>query len=134
MASIGFLPSLSLSRHWFPFQNLSRQISNAYCLQAEGKLTVIWTLQTIAEKLKVTEATPLARESLKTLPYYIYRTASEQLPVYQITKRGNARGSTRIRKITGNVTQLKNDIQQSLRLKKTDVKVNSLTTHIIIKV
>lgn len=68
------------------------------------------------------------------LPYYVYRTASQQLPVYQIAKRGGNLHQTRIRKINGDVKKLRDDIQKALELKEGNIAINSITGHITIKV
>lgn len=74
------------------------------------------------------ELTPLQ------LPYYVYRTSSQQLPVYQIAKRGGNLHQTRIRKINGDVRKLRDDIQKALELKEGSIAINSITGHITIKV
>lgn len=68
------------------------------------------------------------------LPYYVYRTASQQLPVYQMAKRGGNLHQTRIRKINGDVKKLRDDIQKALELKEGNIAINSTTGHITIKV
>ncbi|MCJ1253956.1 hypothetical protein MMC24_001770 [Lignoscripta atroalba] len=72
--------------------------------------------------------------SLQPLPYHVHRTASKELPVYHLAKRGGNLHQTRIRKIEGNIMDLRKDIQQALGLNEEHIVVNQLTRHIIIKV
>ncbi|KAL8673358.1 MAG: hypothetical protein Q9168_002237 [Polycauliona sp. 1 TL-2023] len=70
----------------------------------------------------------------QSLPYHIHRTPSQQLPVYQLAKRGGNLLLTRLRKIDGDITILKEELQQVLGLKQEQISINQLTKHIIIKV
>ncbi|KAL8998461.1 MAG: hypothetical protein Q9169_002498 [Polycauliona sp. 2 TL-2023] len=70
----------------------------------------------------------------QSLPYHIHRTPSQQLPVYQLAKRGGNLLLTRLRKIDGDITRLKEELQQALGLKQEQISINQLTKHIIIKV
>lgn len=79
--------------------------------------------------------------TLKALPnpsqplsYHVHRTASQQLPVYHLAKRGGNLHQTRVRKIDGNIADLRNDLQRALGLKEEHITINQLTKHIIIKV
>ena len=68
------------------------------------------------------------------LPYYIHRTASQQLPVYKLAKRGGNLRQTRLRKVEGDLARLRSDLQEALSLESEHIKINQLTKHIIIKV
>ena len=68
------------------------------------------------------------------LPYYVPRTASRELPIYQLTKRGGNLRQTRIRKIDGDRAKLLAELQSALRLKPENITINQVTGHIIIKV
>lgn len=68
------------------------------------------------------------------LPYHVRRTASQQLPVYHLAKRGGNLHQTRIRKIEGDVESLMKEIKIALGLKEELVVINRLTGHVIIKV
>ncbi|KAL8803663.1 MAG: hypothetical protein Q9200_006123 [Gallowayella weberi] len=70
----------------------------------------------------------------QSLPYHIHRTPSQQLPVYQLAKRGGSLLLTRLRKIDGDIMKLKEELQQALSLKQEQISINQLTKHIIIKV
>ncbi|KAI9707141.1 MAG: hypothetical protein M1836_000101 [Candelina mexicana] len=67
-------------------------------------------------------------------PYIVHRTPSRQLPIYLDAKRGGNLHQTRIRKIEGNITELRNQLQQALQIPPKDIAVNQLTRHILIKV
>ena len=86
---------------------------------------------TQAATLKVV---PVIQNSLPPLAYYVHRTASQQLPIYHLAKRGGNLRQTRIRKIDGNLMELKKDLRHALGLKEEQIAINSLTKHIIIKV
>ncbi|KAI9723731.1 MAG: hypothetical protein M1812_001031 [Candelaria pacifica] len=66
-------------------------------------------------------------------PYIVHRTPSGQLPIYLAAKRGGNLHQTRIRKIEGNVVELRNQLQQALHILPKDIAVNQLTRHILIK-
>ena len=68
------------------------------------------------------------------LPYHIHRTASQQLPIYKLAKRGGNLRQTRLRKIEGDLARLRSDLQDALSLESEHIKINPLTKHIIIKV
>jgi len=70
---------------------------------------------------------------LLDLPYHVQRTASQELPVYQLAKRGGNLHQTRIRKIRGDIAALRDQLQSSLKLKRQDATINQLTGHIILK-
>lgn len=67
------------------------------------------------------------------LPYHVHRTPSQQLPVYHLAKRGGNLLLTRLRKIDGDITKLKGELQQALGLDDRQISINQLTNHIIIK-
>lgn len=88
-----------------------------------------------------------ARPVLQTtnLPYFIRRTGSNQLPIYLLTKAGGTKQQTLIRKTEGDMEALKSDLATYLGLpvnqsrsskaaKGTDIAINSLTGHIVVKV
>ena len=68
------------------------------------------------------------------LPYHIHRTASQQLPIYKLAKRGGNLRQTRLRKVEGDLVRLRSDLQDALSLESEHIKINQLTKHIIIKV
>lgn len=72
--------------------------------------------------------------AIAKLPYYIHRTASQQLPIYKLAKRGGNLRQTRLRKVEGDIARLRGDLQEALSLVDEHIKINQLTKHIIIKV
>lgn len=82
----------------------------------------------------VVKVAPVIQNPLLPLPYHIHRTASLQLPIYHLAKRGGNLHQTRIRKIDGNLMELKKDLTEALGVKAEHIAVNQLTKHIIIKV
>ncbi|KAI4111340.1 MAG: hypothetical protein LQ339_000539 [Xanthoria mediterranea] len=79
------------------------------------------------------ESPPPVPDITQPLPYHIHRTPSQQLPVYQLAKRGGNLLLTRLRKIDGDIAKLKEELQQALGLKQEQISINQLTKHIIIK-
>ncbi|KAF7943455.1 hypothetical protein EAE96_011381 [Botrytis aclada] len=64
-------------------------------------------------------------------PYFVYRTPSNQLPVYALTKAGGNLKQTKIRKIEGDIMKLKEQLEEAFFNK--EIRVNQLAKHIIIK-
>jgi large subunit ribosomal protein L49 len=76
---------------------------------------------------------------LTNLPYFVRRTASNQLPVYVVTKAGGTKQLTKIQKTEGDLDALRNDLALALGVvdgskPNPDVTLNRLTGHIIVKV
>lgn len=65
--------------------------------------------------------------------YHVARTTTKNLPIYTDYKRGGNLKLTTIRKITGDLSALKEELKLYLRMKDEDVKINSLTQHVIVK-
>lgn len=71
---------------------------------------------------------------LTPLPYHVHRTASQQLPIYNLAKRGGNLHQTRIRKIEGDVDALRRELMEALGRGEKEVVINRLTGHIVVKV
>ena len=67
------------------------------------------------------------------LPYYVHRTPTGNLPVYQEIRSGGNRHQTRIRRVEGDLQFLIRQIHEALELDKKDIIFNSLTSQVIIK-
>ncbi|KAI9850740.1 MAG: hypothetical protein M1838_005151 [Thelocarpon superellum] len=65
--------------------------------------------------------------------WLIRRTHSKNLPVYQVTKRGGNLRQTEVKKVEGDVTVLKGQLQKYLNLEPAEVVINPRTQHIVIK-
>ena len=72
--------------------------------------------------------------SFPSLPYHVHRTASQELPIYHLAKRGGNLHQTRIRKIEGDRVKLRDELQESLGLKKENAVINQVTGQIVLKV
>ncbi|KAJ5158543.1 Ribosomal protein L49/IMG2 [Penicillium coprophilum] len=75
---------------------------------------------------------------LTNLPYFVRRTASNQLPVYVVTKAGGTKQLTKLQKTEGDLDALRNDLAAALGVvdgnkPNPDVTLNRLTGHIIVK-
>ncbi|KAI5304201.1 hypothetical protein KEM56_006748, partial [Ascosphaera pollenicola] len=72
---------------------------------------------------------------LTNLPYFVRRTASNQLPVYTDTKAGGTLQQTKVQKIEGNVEALRDQLACELGIEPEsgDISVNGLTGHVVVK-
>ncbi|RMJ26109.1 hypothetical protein PHISP_03042 [Aspergillus sp. HF37] len=71
---------------------------------------------------------------LTNLPYFIRRTASNQLPVYLVTKAGGTKQLTKIQKTEGDLEALRRDLTlylDSRSSKASEISINHLNGHII---
>ncbi|KAJ5793615.1 Mitochondrial large ribosomal subunit L49 [Penicillium paradoxum] len=103
--------------------------------------------QALKEQPAAPSATPTPGKSpkkptptlqLTNLPYFVRRTASNQLPVYLVTKAGGTKQLTKIQKTEGDLDALRNDLASALGVvdgnkPNPDVTLNRLTGHIIVK-
>ncbi|KAL1837631.1 hypothetical protein VTK73DRAFT_4638 [Phialemonium thermophilum] len=62
--------------------------------------------------------------------YVVYRTPSQNLPVYEEHKRGGTLKRTVIRKVEGDSRALKTDLMRDLSLSDDQIRVNPVTRHI----
>ncbi|KAF1844073.1 uncharacterized protein K460DRAFT_408380 [Cucurbitaria berberidis CBS 394.84] len=82
------------------------------------------------------KASPAQRATNIELPppkYHISRSASKNLPIYTDYKRGGNLHLTTIRKITGDLSALRDELRVFLNKKNEEVTINSLTGHVIVK-
>ncbi|BFZ59119.1 54S ribosomal protein img2, mitochondrial [Saitoella coloradoensis] len=79
------------------------------------------------------EPVPESEVKLVQYPYYVRRTASNQIPVYSDYKRGGNLLQTLIRKIEGDHQALLAEVQEKFNIDKKDIKINPVTKHIVIK-
>ncbi|GAB1211714.1 hypothetical protein ATERTT37_000838 [Aspergillus terreus] len=93
--------------------------------------------QTLRENSPSAGAPSPAAANLQTtnLPYFIRRTASNQLPVYLVTKAGGTKQQTKIQKTEGDLDALRTDLARYLNIdpKSPDVTINRLNGHIVVK-
>lgn len=83
-----------------------------------------------APKIKTPSAASI---ELPPPKYHVSRSKSKNLPIYTDFKRGGNLHLTTVRKITGDLSALRDEVRVYLNKKNEDVKVNSLTAQIIIK-
>ncbi|KAK0926805.1 54S ribosomal protein img2, mitochondrial [Friedmanniomyces endolithicus] len=67
------------------------------------------------------------------LAYFVTRTPSKELPVYQLTKRGGNMKLTRIRKIDGRPETLRDALRVELNLGDKEAVVNAVTRQVVLK-
>ncbi|KAI1640838.1 hypothetical protein F4809DRAFT_588948 [Biscogniauxia mediterranea] len=77
---------------------------------------------------------PTEQPTPPTLPYYVGRNNLRNFGVYHKVKAGGNFKVTLLKKGEGNLQALKRDIKDALGLPETDVSVNRVTRHIVIKV
>ncbi|KAK3070795.1 hypothetical protein LTR53_009829 [Teratosphaeriaceae sp. CCFEE 6253] len=78
--------------------------------------------------------TPLPTEKCApNLPYFVTRTPSNELPVYQLRKRGGNLKLTKVRKVDGDRAVLREELQGVLGLTEKDAVVNAVTGHVMLK-
>ncbi|PWW74925.1 hypothetical protein C7212DRAFT_207641 [Tuber magnatum] len=75
----------------------------------------------------------VVKRTPKPLPYFVYRTENNNLPVYQEYKAGGNKLQTRIRRVEGDLRFLRNQIENAFQMQKGQVKINSLAGHVIVK-
>ncbi|KAF2444333.1 hypothetical protein P171DRAFT_521681 [Karstenula rhodostoma CBS 690.94] len=79
---------------------------------------------------------PSTQKTTLELPppkYHVARSSSRNLPIYSDYKRGGNLHLTTVRKITGDLSALRDELRVFLNKKNEDVKINSLTQHVIVK-
>ena len=74
--------------------------------------------------LSATGATPTATISL---PYHVERTPSSNLPIYTVAKAGGTKHLTLIRKVSGDLMALKNDLTAALPPLRSNREVGQLS-------
>lgn len=79
-------------------------------------------------------APPAVTLELPPPKYHVARTSTKNLPIYSDYKRGGNLHLTTIRKITGDLSALRDELRVFLGKKDEEVKINSLTQHVIVKV
>ena len=65
--------------------------------------------------------------------YFVHRTASQELPVYQRREQGT-KLTTMVQKIDGDIIALRDQLKKELRIKEGHIAANMITKKIKIKV
>ncbi|KAF1956649.1 hypothetical protein CC80DRAFT_548144 [Byssothecium circinans] len=84
-------------------------------------------------KLKKTPKSHAPKIELPPPKYHVTRSSSKNLPIYTDYKRGGNLHLTTIRKVTGDLSALRDELRVFLNKKNEEVKINSLTSHVIVK-
>ncbi|KHJ31969.1 putative mitochondrial large ribosomal subunit [Erysiphe necator] len=90
------------------------------------------TLNQVKEPLAA-QKTSINTALKNNLGYKVERTPSNQLPIYHLIKNGGNKKITRIRKIQGNLQELRNDLRKALNLTDKECTINSTTGHVLVK-
>jgi large subunit ribosomal protein L49 len=72
--------------------------------------------------------------SLPPPKYHVSKSHSQNYPVYSEFKRGGNLHLTTVRRITGDLSALRDELRVFLNKKDGEVKINQLTSHVIVKV
>lgn len=76
----------------------------------------------------------LATNPLPSEPYYIERTPTRNLPVYQLAKAGGNLRMTRVRKVGGDAEALRGQLERFLEPRPEYVRINPINGHVEMKV
>jgi large subunit ribosomal protein L49 len=128
-----FLRTLSTTTSNLPPQNHPPPSLSTRSLTKSSRPAQPIASNQVPNGLPTTNQIP-SHPALKPLTYHVHRTASKQLPVYLDAKRGGNLHQTLIRKIEGNVEDLRDELKEALRLEEGKIAINYLTRHVVIKV
>jgi large subunit ribosomal protein L49 len=76
---------------------------------------------------------PIPKLELPPVKYHVSRSSEKNYPVYTDFKRGGNLHITTIRKITGDLSALRDELRVFLNKKDGEVRINGLTQQVIIK-
>lgn len=104
-------------------------------LPRAATLTRFLSTTPVQSSTEASTSTTTNTSSTQSLEYRVSRTPSAQLPIYLLAKRGGNLKQTRVKKIEGNIAQLREDLKVALGIEEDrEIQVNHLTRHIIVKV
>lgn len=92
-------------------------------------------LKTASRTAKTVPFVPATEPQVPLSPprYHVSRSKTKNLPVYTDYKRGGNLHLTTVRKVTGELAALRDELRTWLSKKDEEVKVNALTGHVIVK-
>ena len=92
-------------------------------------------LKTASRTAKTVPFTPATQPQIPHSPptYHVARSANKNLPIYTDYKRGGNLHLTTVRKVTGDLHALREELKTWLAKKDEHVTVNALTQHVIVK-
>ncbi|RMZ83386.1 hypothetical protein DV737_g1701, partial [Chaetothyriales sp. CBS 132003] len=106
-------------------------------------LTIIPLSFAASEPATSSSSSSPTNSTTAALPYFIHRTKSRNIPVYETAKAGGSKHITTLRKCVGDLDVLKTHILEALKLepsfvdprgqKKQNVVINRLTNQLIIR-
>ncbi|KAI7205962.1 hypothetical protein KC352_g18231 [Hortaea werneckii] len=67
------------------------------------------------------------------LSYFVTRTANNELPIYNLRKRGGNLLFTRVKKVDGRREDLCEALRAKLGLRRDEVQVNPVTGHVVVR-
>ena len=87
------------------------------------------------DPLRPSHVAPATQPQMPVSPplYHVARSKTNNLPVYTDFKRGGNLHLTSVRKITGDLQQLRDELRSWLQKKDEDVTINTLTRVVVIK-
>ncbi|KAF3005122.1 hypothetical protein E8E13_010240 [Curvularia kusanoi] len=88
-----------------------------------------------SRKAKTVPFTPATQPQIPLDPprYHVGRSTNKNLPVYQDYKRGGNLHLTSVRKISGDLHALRDELRTYLSKKESEVTINSLTQQVVVK-
>lgn len=120
-----------------PSSSASKPPTNVQIPRNASRAAELATAEAVTGVSNATVPTSTPQPAPSVLPqlrFHVARTPSNQLPVYQDSKRGGNLHQTLIRKISGDARALREDIREHLGLQDKDVVVNPVTGHVVVKV
>ncbi|KAK1767377.1 mitochondrial large subunit ribosomal protein-domain-containing protein [Phialemonium atrogriseum] len=88
------------------------------------------TTTTTATATPAAAATTTTTTAPVSRPYFVSRTPSKNLPVYQDAKRGGNLKMTYLKKVEGDAQALKQNLAEQLSLRPDQIRLNPVTGHI----
>jgi large subunit ribosomal protein L49 len=76
----------------------------------------------------------ISRGPVPNAKYHVARSSRRNLPIYTDYKRGGNLHITTVRKVSGDLAALRDELREHLKKKMEEVRINDLTKHVIVKV
>lgn len=127
------LPKASTFQRFLSTSSSSSTLSNPSTTSPPLSLSTRST-QNPAPSPFTSSSAAITKAASSPLPYRVNRTPTANLPVYLLAKRGGNLKQTKLRKIEGDISALRMQLRDALKLDDKDIVINQLTKHIIIRV
>jgi large subunit ribosomal protein L49 len=137
LALQAFRPARSFIK---PSANPTIILSHARYLTTEPTvITATETATTVPPVISPSQPSTASKDKTKVFKpkapdYLVSRTPSNNLPVYQLRKRGGNKKLTYVKKIDGNREGLSAALEKTLGLRQGVVRVNQVTKHVVVPV